>query len=105
MLKKLMMYRDISDKMSIDHDFRKEFFMSSFWKYREKTRLSEATGIPRQQLSDILHRRRGCSPARAKVLADATRIHLGKIISWQCWLFNRSTEHPAFYGSPVYKIS
>jgi transcriptional regulator with XRE-family HTH domain len=58
--------------------------------------LAKLSGLTRQALNDILHRRRGVSIRRAFVLERAAS-KLGLDIPWNAWACNRSTPHAAFY--------
>ena len=68
----------------------------SFWKEGQKQKLAKATGIPFPHLSEILHRRRGVSGKRAKMLELVSGKILGHPIPLLDWLFNKETTHPAF---------
>jgi len=69
-----------------------------FWDSGEKGRLAEAAGIRPDRLSNILHRREGCSWRYAEMLESASRTVLGddRSIPAADWVWNRTTEHPAF---------
>jgi len=70
-----------------------------YWTYRQKTLLARAAGLSASYLSDVLHRRKGVSWARAKVLEESSRDILGYEIPARAWMENRTTHHPAFCGS------
>jgi len=42
------------------------------WNHGDKRRLAEKVGIPLTHLSDILHQRKGASPALAKRISEAS---------------------------------
>lgn len=71
-----------------------------FWGRGQRHKLAKRTGIPFPHLSDILHRRRGVSKERAKFLEkECKKIKLD--ISFEAWLFSRTTKHAAFFGKPI----
>ena len=73
------------------------------WRRGEQAALAREAGISPQHVNDILHRRRGVSYSRARVLRDASARVLGRRneIPVLEWLLNRISEHPAFYGTPL----
>lgn len=75
---------------------------SKYWEFGERAAFAEAAGISRQQLSDILHRRRGVSVARARKFALITLKLFGHsyLVTWIHWVENRTSEHSAFFGRP-----
>ena len=67
-----------------------------YWKRGQRAEVARAAGISRFNLSDILHRRKGVSPARAIKLEEASEAILGEAIPRIAWVYNRTTKHPAF---------
>ena len=74
----------------------------SFWKRGQRARLARLMGMSEQNLSEILHRRRGVSPQKAAMLEKCSEIVLTRKfkISHVVWLFNKETKHPAFFQKP-----
>jgi hypothetical protein len=70
--------------------------MPLFWKKGQKSALAKAAGIPLAHLSNILHRDRGVSPKRARLLEEKSAEILGWAIPWTEWVCNDTTTHPAF---------
>lgn len=80
---------------------RKECILNGdFWGRGQQADLAGEAGATAQDINDILHRRRGVSPQRARELEAASLTVLGFAIPWEAWLFNRTCRHPAFYGEP-----
>lgn len=67
-----------------------------YWKTKQRSEIAARAGIPRSNLSDILHRRRGVSLDLAHKLEAATDGN----IPWTTWIKNKSTQHPGFFGLP-----
>ena len=76
--------------------------MSGYWQKGEMQTLATAAGIPLNNLSDILHRRRGVSWSRALLLEQLTLDIFGHDYRVDCrdWAGNRTSRHPAFFGPP-----
>ena len=72
---------------------------NDFWQRGEMAALAKAAGISQQQLSEILHRKRGVSMGRALWLAECTHSLWGSdwYIEPSAWAFNKHTKHPAFF--------
>lgn len=75
--------------------------MDEFWKRGEMAQLAELADMRLSNLSAVLHRSRGVSPAKAKVLACMCMSRLGREVEWHHWVNSKSTLHPAFFGGPV----
>ena len=71
--------------------------MSAFeWKYGEKARIADLCEIAVTDVYQILSRKRGVGKQRAKELENASEQVLGYPIPFEAWLFNDTTNHPAF---------
>jgi len=71
-----------------------------FWCHGEKKRIADLLRIHPVSLTEVLHRKRGVSIGRAKLLERASKVVLGHAIPFNDWLLNSTTTHPAFYGHP-----
>jgi hypothetical protein len=76
---------------------------SKWWRHGEITALSKACCIGGNNLSEILHRKRGVSVARAKLLEEKSEELMGpeRAIRWDIWIQYNNTRHPAFFGEPL----
>ena len=69
---------------------------TSFWRKGQRAKLAKLTGIDLPNLLHILAGRVGVSPARALLLEAASKEVLGTAIPKEAWIFNGTTDHPAF---------
>lgn len=67
-----------------------------FWKKGQQAKLAKEANIHLSHLSVILSRIRGVSPKRAVLLEEASIKVLGEKIPKEEWVFNRTSNHPAF---------
>ena len=74
--------------------------IKSYWKKGDRARLAELSYTHKNNLYEILARKRGVSKEKALTLEKASAL-LGYSIPFEVWLFNKSTLHPAFYGRPT----
>ena len=65
--------------------------------YGDASNLAKLSGMKRQHIYEILHRKRGVSMERAKLLEQVAH-KLGISIPWHAFLMNKTTGHPAFKG-------
>jgi plasmid maintenance system antidote protein VapI len=68
-----------------------------FWGRGDQTAIANEVGVDPRHINDVLHRRKGVSPEFAERLAAATFRATGKEVPMWCWLWNRVTNHKAFY--------
>jgi len=74
---------------------------SLFWQRGQQSAVADICNISPQYFNDILHRRRGVSLLVAERLQRAvTRVMGYPLVSWEEWLRNRTSTHPAFFGDP-----
>lgn len=72
----------------------------NFWQPGERVKISDLSDITIQHISDILHRRRTVGKERAALLEIISGNVLDEPVPFEAWLFNKTTEHPAFFGEP-----
>lgn len=77
---------------------------SDYWPHGSQQELADLTGSSVQHINDILHRRKGVSKEMAMRLSNCCEDTLGIRISWDVFLFNKTTRHPALFGEPVEKL-
>jgi plasmid maintenance system antidote protein VapI len=66
-----------------------------YWEHGDLQALSEKTGISRNFISEIVHRRVSAGKKTAFILETFTGVPSIE------WIFNKSSSHPAFYGKPT----
>ncbi len=72
-----------------------------FWRRGERDKIARCVGMRPHYLSEILHRKRSISTKLAMDLELASLIILrGNGVPKGHWVFNKYTEHPAFFGKP-----
>ena len=71
----------------------------SFWAWGDKATLAKMTGLEKTTLASIFSRRRTVGKELALKLEAASEL-LGKRVSIIDWLYNESTDHPAFHKDP-----
>lgn len=76
----------------------------TYWKHGQRTQLASLASISDAHLSDILHRRKGCSVTLGHKLEIASEEVLGVRIPWELWVCNKHSKHPAFIGEPLEDI-
>lgn len=67
------------------------------WKKGDRSALAAKAGIRLSNLSLILSGKRGVSVNMALKLEKAS-IAIGKKVKFEHWIFNDSTQHPAFFN-------
>ena len=67
-----------------------------FWKRGQKQAVAAKAGINPRNFSSIINRKRGCSFDLAKRLETAVKKVTGRNVTWDNWICNTLTDHPAF---------